>query len=746
MWEGARPRSWGALVDRSLAMCAAGLIVVQLVVAFIGWSADPSHAEQPSFWALSTSNVMLIIALGLCCSRLPPRLLTTGVLLTAAAGLVSACALVQLHADPPTQTAHLHAAIALQVFQFVAFVRVRSAVGFTLLIVAAALFYGAQVGSALGGVSDALDEALVPTAYSMAAFILIRGLRRDADRAEEASRLRVALRADAAAAANAALAESEGRRLVHDRVIGALRRIESGKDVATAVSACQDAMSALAALDPATSADALRSALRACEGSNVHLEDGSWPFAPPARVITAMRESASEAIRNAERHSGVEDVHVRLVATPRGQAGVIVQDSGRGFDPEAFSPGFGVTESIIGRMHQVGGESEVASLPGRGTTVSLMWPAATDPGAGVGSTLLRPSNRTGRYLLMFGTALVPALYYAMKYPLESLNRAWSLALVLLMLAVSLACAHSVGRQQPTWPLVGAVLSFNAIVTWIGLSAASPDVAFPDGSWVVFVCCVTIAYIVIEGTLLQALAVGVAETVTIAAFAFYDPVVTLVDIGPALVQPALFAVPAYIVGLLLRRGWSAVATQEALFEARVDEAGWIESIRFVQRRIADQFLSDVMPFLADYAAKAPATTPALRREAAALGASCRDLLAHDEGLPQPLRGAVLAARRDGMTISLRSATEFEAAACALLMMLLQEAPDADAITLIPARSGAPARVTVIPAVRTAVAERVKAEFPRHELDTEDTDYSTSFIMLSPEWAATGTLSQGIGFTS
>jgi signal transduction histidine kinase len=55
-----------------------------------------------------------------------------------------------------------------------------------------------------------------------------------------------------------------------------------------------------------------------------------------------------------------------------------VEDDGQGFDPRTATPGAGL-DGIRDRVVTVGGQVEVVSAPGRGTTVSgaVPWPART---------------------------------------------------------------------------------------------------------------------------------------------------------------------------------------------------------------------------------------------------------------------------------------------------------------------------------------------------------------------------------
>ncbi|WP_328451870.1 MULTISPECIES: sensor histidine kinase [unclassified Amycolatopsis] len=89
---------------------------------------------------------------------------------------------------------------------------------------------------------------------------------------------------------------------------------------------------------------------------------------------TAMCEAVREALRNTVKHSGTKQVVLRVEERDGGIA-VVARDQGQGFDVQARPPGFGITQSIIARLAEVGGRGTVDSQPGRGTRVTLWVPS-----------------------------------------------------------------------------------------------------------------------------------------------------------------------------------------------------------------------------------------------------------------------------------------------------------------------------------------------------------------------------------
>lgn len=108
----------------------------------------------------------------------------------------------------------------------------------------------------------------------------------------------------------------------------------------------------------------------------------TWPGYDDLRMpVSAARTVAAalaEAVRNSLRHATVPGRRISRTVTCTISAGsirVTFQDDGAGFDVAAVSADrLGISVSILGRMRQLaGGAGFVESLPGEGTTVTLVW-------------------------------------------------------------------------------------------------------------------------------------------------------------------------------------------------------------------------------------------------------------------------------------------------------------------------------------------------------------------------------------
>jgi signal transduction histidine kinase len=79
-----------------------------------------------------------------------------------------------------------------------------------------------------------------------------------------------------------------------------------------------------------------------------------------------------EATSNALRHSGSDEIRI-LVSGGLTSLVILVQDQGKGFDPDADHGGMGLT-NLRRRTEDVGGELTIASNPGEGTALRVVIP------------------------------------------------------------------------------------------------------------------------------------------------------------------------------------------------------------------------------------------------------------------------------------------------------------------------------------------------------------------------------------
>lgn len=100
----------------------------------------------------------------------------------------------------------------------------------------------------------------------------------------------------------------------------------------------------------------------------------------PVDAVDALASAAMQAIVNSVQHADEAGRTTRRELRIRGvRAGgcvIEIADNGRGFDPDTVPESrLGLRVSIDERMANAGGTAQIDAAPGRGTTVTLGWPA-----------------------------------------------------------------------------------------------------------------------------------------------------------------------------------------------------------------------------------------------------------------------------------------------------------------------------------------------------------------------------------
>ena len=101
---------------------------------------------------------------------------------------------------------------------------------------------------------------------------------------------------------------------------------------------------------------------------------GAGQLALPRETLDALLGALGECLENVRRHSGVSEADVTVTDDDH-TVRAMVTDAGSGFEPDAVDHRrLGYAESVVGRLHTVGGRARIFSSPGSGTTVMLEVP------------------------------------------------------------------------------------------------------------------------------------------------------------------------------------------------------------------------------------------------------------------------------------------------------------------------------------------------------------------------------------
>jgi signal transduction histidine kinase len=106
--------------------------------------------------------------------------------------------------------------------------------------------------------------------------------------------------------------------------------------------------------------------------ATVEVDPGSTDGRPPKAVERAAFRVAQLAVENVVRHAGASRVAMHVLASA-GAVRIVVADDGRGFDPAAPTPGFGLADMRL-QAAEAGARVEVGAADGGGTRVAFAWP------------------------------------------------------------------------------------------------------------------------------------------------------------------------------------------------------------------------------------------------------------------------------------------------------------------------------------------------------------------------------------
>lgn len=694
------------VLDGAVHSSVAILLTIQCVQTITLARANSDEGSVAGFITLAGTQALLAITMviAVIARRSVPL---APMLAIAAIGAVAAGSAEWVRTAPMSMlAAHIVPSNAMQCVQGITLACSRRLRTFGWVVLACGPAYLGLMALGPGTISwTRFDEWIMPSGSTLAMAVVVAHLRRVAVQGDAAAAHDLAARSDAALTANAAAAQDEARRLVHDHVISALRSVEVQDDVRVVRDSCHRALDAIVHLDPVRSADELAAAFRDIPGVRAR-SMRRWPLAVPERVLHALRDAAHEAVRNAQRHSGTTQVEVRTLSTARGQVAVEVADAGVGFDPGHQRLGFGTSQSIAGRLAAVGGNAEIESAPGAGTTVRLTWPALPDTASGGIPLTWGREPRSRFYVTMLAPLVLVNGYLSLRHPGSSPLASFALAVVVG--AVTLLSAWRFGRRPPTRRALVVLTALGAAATWAGLHLAGPGSLMSLRSWIVGYCADLLAVIGLEAPLGSVLVVIACQVATVVAYAAQDPTITAFEPVGALLTPVALGALAAALGVALRRGDRRLQLDHAVQRARAEEAGWQDHLAAARQRYLTRVTGEIAQFLASMD-DAGVVDDSLRQQAAVLAQRCRDDLLHTEPLPADLADVVAQARATGVVVNLRAGAVDHPRCRTLLASVLRNSSPRS-VTAVAASALGPARLVVVPPLDGSAVRAIEAGLP------------------------------------
>jgi signal transduction histidine kinase len=405
------------------------------------------------------------------------------------------------------------------------------------------------------------------------------------------------------------------------------------------------------------------------DGLVVELSKAGRPDVP-AEVGGVLAATVREALSNVRDHSGTR--RARLGVSARGgEVSIVVRDDGVGFDPPAGGSGrFGLPQSVLRRIADVGGSAEVTSAPGAGTAVALGWSPRPEPDPAVCAeiAMLKRSyardvvRAVGVGALLWQTGLGILLIAGIGHyraPLVVLAT-WAVCLVALARCIDAMTGDARARpRRRAAAVAAAVAAVLGLQLAAGLLARGADP--PPQPWVLLAaaglaCLLAVGRPAREWVPATVLTAGTAVAV-VGWRQGLDP-----D-GLARLGCALYALVALQVSLSMfvraRNATAGVTVRAA--RAEVDLAAQRAAAIAVRRdrRMRLSRLADgPLPLLAGIGdGRLDPCDPAVRRRAASCAASLRRALTRQlapAALTSALEGAVRVAERRGVRVEVQVA--------------------------------------------------------------------------------------------
>jgi hypothetical protein len=173
----------------------------------------------------------------------------------------------------------------------------------------------------------------------------------------------------------------------------------------------------------------------------------------------AVGSASREALNNVDRHAHASSV---TIYATRHRLEII--DNGRGFVTES-SRGHGISQSIVARMRDIGGDANIYPAPGGGTTVALHWSDDAGRGepadAGAETDRLVRSLKTRYCLALIVSGLAVLFVGLWRVPMsESVERQVGLAVAAALCALAATPKILNGSRWAVWGITACLVGIS----------------------------------------------------------------------------------------------------------------------------------------------------------------------------------------------------------------------------------------------------------------------------------------------
>ncbi|SMD26572.1 sensor histidine kinase [Kibdelosporangium aridum] len=206
----------------------------------------------------------------------------------------------------------------------------------------------------------------------------------------------------------------------------------------------------------------------------------------PAVDAVLFSRGVREALTNVVRHADTDRAEIHVLKDDN-TVTVEISDHGKGFSPDQVPDHrYGVTRSLVERTKRAGGNAEIISSPGSGTTVRMTCPLRREEPSGDDARLIGTSFQRGlRWgVIVMSTAILLGLDLPRLLSSQDAYHAmWPQYVTWLgLLAVTVVVAVATWRDKPLGRSRWVLLAFVFALSILGAVSVKPEYLLGPAHW------------------------------------------------------------------------------------------------------------------------------------------------------------------------------------------------------------------------------------------------------------------------